>query len=347
MRKKSFTLIILFLSVYNFVSAQIICIQCFDQNDSISFGVTNLLVNGGFENNTCIPNGNFNCFCPNSSDYACDVSNWICTGGGTATYAGIIDTDGIVSMVVEGGQAAYFGSFYCNACSSTPDDTTCILNSSCVVNGIPPGFPESTPLYGGTTGVSLKQSVSGLQSGNIYVLEFWAGGEYNSSFPDNGLFAVDVGFGDTFLRDKPTPVGSTGTRYVIIFSADSSTHTIKFTNWGHICSYCTELVIDDVRLYTLAQLSQSIPHCTDGINELSFNFSVNVYPNPITNELRVEANSNGDFKIVVYNILSQSVLQKEFEKSATLNTEQLPEGIYIYEVRNKNEVIQKGKVVKE
>jgi hypothetical protein len=79
---------------------------------------------------------------------------------------------------------------------------------------------------------------------------------------DLGLFAVDVGFGDTLLRTRHTPVGvGVGIRYLIEFRATSTSHTIKFTNWGHICTNCTELVLDDVRLYTLAELNPSIPPC--------------------------------------------------------------------------------------
>ena len=39
--------------------------------------------------------------------------------------------------------------------------------------------------------------------------------------------------------------------------------------------------------------------------------------------------------------------QKEFINSISINTEQLAKGIYLYEVRNKNGVIKKGKVVKD
>jgi hypothetical protein len=40
-------------------------------------------------------------------------------------------------------------------------------------------------------------------------------------------------------------------------------------------------------------------------------------------------------------------MQNNFVSSVSLNMEQLARGIYIYELRNKNEVIRKGKIVKE
>jgi len=52
-----------------------------------------------------------------------------------------------------------------------------------------------------------------------------------------------------------------GTRFIIEFRATAASHTVKFTNWGHICSYCSELVLDDVRLYPVGELAASVPPC--------------------------------------------------------------------------------------
>lgn len=327
---------------------QVLCIYCYDQNDSISLGVNNLLINGGFENHTCIPNTTSSTFCPNSNNYSCDIANWTCTGGGPSTYACIFGA--LYAPMVEGANAVYFGNYYCKACSPITNDTSCIINNACTVTGIPTGYPVNTLLYGGTSGVGLEQTVNGLIIGNTYVLEFWAGGEYNGAqLTKRGVFAVNVGFGDTLLREKPTqpPIGI-GTRYIIEFNATSSSQTIKFTNWGHICDVCTELVIDNVRLYTLVELSASVPHCTLGIDDASASQNkMSISPNPFTNELTIKTNSNELLEIILYDIVSRKLLEKEFTSSVSINTEQLAKGIYIYEVKNKNGVIKKGKVVKE
>lgn len=75
--------------------AQIICIKCFDQKETISPNATNSLLNGSFENTTCNP-GNFSQWCPASSGYSCNIQNWIATGGGTNTYAHLDDTNNTV-----------------------------------------------------------------------------------------------------------------------------------------------------------------------------------------------------------------------------------------------------------
>ena len=252
------TLLILITILFSLtMKAQVLCILCFDQNDSISSNVTNLILNGGFENSTC---GTIGYFCPNSSFYSCDLTNWTCTGGGSNTYAH--NSDASFSMVNEGTYAAYLGNFYANACSNIADDTSCLSDTACTMNPLPPGFPTNTIDYGGNTGVSIEQTVNGLTPGATYVLEFWAGGEGNI-WPNRGVFGVDVGFGDTLLRNKETNSFSTdiGTRYIVEFTAVSTSHTIKFTNWGHICSDCTELILDDVKLYPIAQLNTSIAPC--------------------------------------------------------------------------------------
>ena len=127
--KKIYTIVIVLAFVFDGLSAnaQILCIHCYDQNDSISHGVNNLVLNGGFENTTCTDSS----FCPNSNLYNCSISNWICTGGGSQTYANIIDSfPGSISNVVEGTKAVYFGNWVVKACSTTYPDTSCLNNSS-------------------------------------------------------------------------------------------------------------------------------------------------------------------------------------------------------------------------
>lgn len=272
-----------------FSSAQIICIFCYEQNDSISLNVNNLLLNGGFENHNCIPMNWFSSsYCPNSAYYNCDISDWTCTGGGSNTYADIVTTG--YAKVVEGTYTCYFGNSYARACSSTQNDTSCLTSSDCTAGGMPIGYPNNDPAYGGTLGLSLEQTVSGLTVGNTYILEFWAGGEASQSAP--GLFAVDVGFGNTFLRNNHTPsVGGIGTRYLVEFNATSTSHTIKFTNWGHICNICTELILDDVRLYTLAELSPVVPACSGANIQSLFSAPNNICPGTCTDFTNLSVNA--------------------------------------------------------
>lgn len=243
--------------------AQIVCVECYAQNNAVNTGQANLVVNGGMELNTC--GGGFgNYICPNSFNYSCDITNWLCTGGDVNTYSQTVDNS--FSTIVEGVTAAYLGNSFCEVCTPIVNDTSCVADSGCVVIGIPAGYPNNNSGgYGGTTGVSLEQTVNGLTVGSTYVLEFWAGGEDFGAFFLDGIFGLDIGFGNMFLRCNGTSPGEIGRRYVITFVAANTSHTIKFTNWGHMCSSCSELIVDDVQLFLAtapqAAFTMNVPPC--------------------------------------------------------------------------------------
>ena len=73
---------LIFNSSFLISSAQVLCIQCYNQNARVLTGTNNLIVNGGFENNNCTPNDSS--FAQTHRDYNCNIINWICTGGGNA-----------------------------------------------------------------------------------------------------------------------------------------------------------------------------------------------------------------------------------------------------------------------
>jgi len=209
--KTIFTLLSFFIFNSSFLisSAQVLCVKCHNQNARVLTDTNNLIVNGGFESSTCPANNAFDSsFCPNSHLYTCDIANWTCTGGGLNTYSVIVDS--VFTIIPQGRKAVYFGNFFCSVCSSNWSDTLCINIVGCELTGIPAGYPSNDANYGGTTGVSLSQTVNGLTTGAVYELEFWAGGEWNNTLHGNGLFAVDVGFGNILLRDPPTPPMSNG-----------------------------------------------------------------------------------------------------------------------------------------
>jgi hypothetical protein len=84
-------------------------------------------------------------------------------------------------------------------------------------------------------------------------------------------------------------------------------------------------------------------------NELTSNESdlFLIIPNPFSDRLNITISNKDLSEINLYDISSRKLLQKKFTNSTTLNTQQLAKGIYLYEVRNINGVIKKGKVVKE
>ena len=252
-------------------------------------------------------------------------------------------------MIQEGTNAVYMGNFYCNACSNTVNDTSCLIMDDCTVSGPPQGFPfNPDPAFGGAIGVSIEQTASGLIPGDTYVLEFWAGGEQYMTKP--GLFAVNVGFGDTMLRNQHTPVGTgIGTRYLVIFQAVAANHTIKFTNWGHICVTCTELVLDNVRLYTLGELSNLITPCFPfSVSELNENL-ISLYPNPTNDNIYIDLGGmKTNITATLVNSLGQKILTQQFQSTdfVSFNID-APKGMYFLTLRTFSGETKTIKVLKE
>lgn len=86
---------------------------------------------------------------------------------------------------------------------------------------------------------------------------------------------------------------------------------------------------------------------TTGINPETISATIKIIPNPFEDRLKISTDIGQPAEIIIYNSLSQKILQKEFSNEIELNTEVLSKGLYVYEIRNKNGVIKNGKLIKE
>jgi hypothetical protein len=86
---------------------------------------------------------------------------------------------------------------------------------------------------------------------------------------------------------------------------------------------------------------------TVGINEMLNQEELVLFPNPFTDKLTITTETNEPVEITLFDVTARKLLQQTFTNAVTLNTSQLAKGIYIYEVRNKDGLVKKGKVVKE
>jgi hypothetical protein len=84
-----------------------------------------------------------------------------------------------------------------------------------------------------------------------------------------------------------------------------------------------------------------------GIDEINSEAQLKVFPNPFINSLNVTSTSGIPLQFTLYDIVSRRVHQETFTGSASINTEQLPKGIYLYEIKDGNSTIRKGKIIKE
>jgi len=83
------------------------------------------------------------------------------------------------------------------------------------------------------------------------------------------------------------------------------------------------------------------------IKDTRQNAAVSLFPNPFSNQLTFSLADNERTTVSLYNFLGQQVLQQPFTNSTTINTAQLADGIYFYELMNTKGTLKTGKVVKQ
>lgn len=131
-----------------------------------------------------------------------------------------------------------------------------------------------------------------------------------------------------------------GESYLLIgnFKDDDLTDTLMVNQAAGLEKYAYYF-IDDVSLSSCSGSGTGIGNPTE-------NAGKNIFPNPFLDELTFSSDNNEFLEIILYDVTSGKIRQHNFKNSITLNTEQLGKGIYLYEVRNKNSVVMKGKAVK-
>jgi len=87
--------------------------------------------------------------------------------------------------------------------------------------------------------------------------------------------------------------------------------------------------------------------CATAVNEIKVEDNTSLFPNPFTDKLTISVGSNESIEITIYDLASRKLMQKELTNTITLDTRQFAKGIYVYELKNKNTVFKKGKVLKD
>ena len=108
-------------------------------------------------------------------------------------------------------------------------------------------------------------------------------------------------------------------------------HTLCIQN-TYGCLTCSLLIVNSL---------------TTGMEDIRNGFSINITPNPFSSQLTFSLADNEQTTVSLYNFLGQQVLRQTFTNSTTINNEQMPDGIYFYELKNSKGIIKSGKVVKQ
>lgn len=93
---------------------------------------------------------------------------------------------------------------------------------------------------------------------------------------------------------------------------------------------------------------KSTATCTTGITEVQPDNSVSIYPNPFDNTATLHiSNVSGNVSLALYDVLGKEVknIMNIKNENVQINRDNLPDGIYFYQVRNNDNTIATGKIV--
>jgi hypothetical protein len=173
-------------------------------------------------------------------------------------------------------------------------------------------------------------------------------GMHFSTVPNSSMNPITIDNSAQVYADSVISDSSSWTQVYGFFIADSAYEYLSIGN------FFTDSATTHISLDTSAALAYYyiddilvVDSLSIGINENNSSASIDVFPNPFEGELNIEMKNNLNSEVILYDITSRKILQQKFTNSITLSIEPLAKGIYIYEVRNRNGVIKKGKVVKD
>ncbi len=121
-----------------------------------------------------------------------------------------------------------------------------------------------------------------------------------------GAYMYDFGTGDMSTDENPTYTYTANGSYVVCLSA--------VTINGHVCDYCDTVVVN----------------CIMGVEEWT-NKQLEVYPNPVQNELTISEEFKSNVDYFIYSVQGKLVQSGRTQK--TVEVSELPKGVYMIEVQ--------------
>lgn len=142
-----------------------------------------------------------------------------------------------------------------------------------------------------------------------------------------------------WTRIEGSFIADSSYQYIILgnFYNNASTDTIDLQ--GMSAYYYVDMVC-------LSPDSFDCPVITH-INKQTNEEDIQVFPNPFNSQLNLSFSKNNTHQLVLYDIISGKKTMQVFKESGSLNTSQLPSGIYFYEIYTMGNIVKKGKLIKQ
>mgnify|MGYP003449970862 FL=1 len=159
------------------------------------------------------------------------------------------------------------------------------------------------------------------------------------------ISSIDVSVSGAFLTRSPYYGQYSGTyqgpftdgNWVLALATnDGCPRSIRVTMTFHFNNGCQSI-------------TKTIRHLVENFDLLKINekdYSANIYPNPATENIKITGKNINNSEIFIYN--SKGILEiHEQNISKEINISKLSNGIYYYNIIENNEIIKKGKIIKE
>lgn len=314
---------------------------------SLHFAILLLLSQPCFAQNL-IPNGDFELFtyCPTVTGQIDGAQNWINPNLGSPDYFNACEANEYAGM-----PANYLG--YQNAHSGNAYGGIILFET---YNPGPPLPPINFREYLENT------FISPLLKGKTYEFRMFVSSADKSNYTTKDL---GVYFSDTLIKNKndyhPLPytpqitnltgqlndttgwklisgnyIAKGGEKYILIgnFVDDSSIDTV-YNNYSGVFFTHAHIYIDDISLTTnLGIADEQEP-------------KLQIFPNPFTNTIGINVLSEDPMQFILYDLNLHKLVEQTFVHSTNVHTENFSKGIYIYEIRNHEQTISRGKIIRE
>lgn len=210
----------------------------------------------------------------------------------------------------------YYISLHTYSNGTYCDSTGHYLYVNC--NGTPPAICQANAQF--------SIFPDSLNTGNFYA--------YNNS-SGSGNVTYEWNFGDgtpTSTQQYPFHQYATPGSYIICLTVNGTTSTSSCTS-THCDSSSTQRMASG---FLMSQI-QIVPSVATNIKQVEANIGLKAFPNPITDELTIEATTTSDSKLnyLLMDAIGRTVLTGNLNNSkATLNTSTLEKGFYSLSITN-------------
>ncbi len=306
----------------------------------------------------------------------CDAQNLVPNGDFEITGivpCGFSPTDTDFNAAISGWNSPTIGS---------PDIHSTLIPVNCsnhqpnsLINSTGSQLPHSGNIFAGFYTYSLNhdreylqvQLLSPMVPGFLYHVNLYISHADNYQFATNNLgvgFSINATYINTATALGYTPqilftnVVSDTANWVLMNDTITPTQPYEYIIIGNFLdNLSTNVVlvnpnaqwnrayyyIDDVCISTNSLSCNS----TIGINEMKKDDELKLFPNPFTDKINISVKETELVELNLFDITSRKIFHQSFKYSASINTEQLAKGIYLYEMRFGSGLCKQGKLVKD